>query len=120
MAGRIADIVRDYYARFGSSEWDRLKSIGEGPIEFAVTCHWEEIVEADARDLSRWPDASFDAVLSLGPFYHLPVPKDREKAAAEMQRILQPGGRAFVALTPRYTFLRGEVLHSDHDYQYPV
>lgn len=36
-----------------------------------------EIVEADARDLSRWGDASFDAVLSLGPFYHLPDRLDR-------------------------------------------
>src|SRR5262245_8006038 len=28
----------------------------------------EAIVEADACDLSRWPDASFDAVLCLGRF----------------------------------------------------
>ena len=41
----------------------------------------EAIVEADACDLGRWPDASFDAVLCQGPFYHQPDPTDRERAA---------------------------------------
>ena len=66
----------------------------------------EAIVEADARDLSRWTDGSFDAVLCLGPFYHLPDPADRDRAAAELARLLHPGGTAFVALMPRYAFLR--------------
>lgn len=66
----------------------------------------EEIVEADARDLSRWADGAFDAALALGPFYHLPDPADRDRAAAELARVLRPGGVAFVALMPRYAFLR--------------
>ena len=66
----------------------------------------EAVVEADACDLSRWDDASFDAVLALGPFYHLPDPNDRERAARELTRVLRPGGHAFVALMPRYAFLR--------------
>ena len=66
----------------------------------------EEIVEADACDLSRWPDGSFDAVLALGPFYHLPEEEARERAAAELARVLKPGGFAFVALMPRLSFLR--------------
>ena len=66
----------------------------------------EEVVEADARDLSHWADNSFDAVLSLGPFHHLPDPKDRNRAAAELRRVLHVGGTAFVALMPRYAFLR--------------
>ena len=32
-----------------------------------------DIVEADIRDLSRWPSGFFDATLALGPFYHLIV-----------------------------------------------
>ncbi len=32
----------------------------------------EAVVEADACDLSRWEDGRFAAVVSLGPFYHLP------------------------------------------------
>lgn len=68
--------------------------------------HVEAIVEADACDLSRWLDASFDAVLCLGPFYHLPDPADRARAAAELARVLRPGGIAAVAFMPRYTLLR--------------
>ena len=66
----------------------------------------EEIVEADACDLSRWADGSFDAVLALGPFYHLPEQEARERAAAELARVLKPGGFAFIALMPRFSFLR--------------
>jgi SAM-dependent methyltransferase len=66
----------------------------------------EEITQADARDLSRWSDRSFDAALCLGPFYHLPEPDDRERAAAELNRVLCSGGVVFVALMPRYAFLR--------------
>ena len=66
----------------------------------------EEVVEADARDLSHWADNSFDAVLSLGPFYHLPDPNDRRRAVSELRRVLRVGGTAFVALIPRYAFLR--------------
>jgi SAM-dependent methyltransferase len=66
----------------------------------------EAVVEADACDLSRWPDASFDAVLCLGSFYHLPDPADRARAATELARVLRPGGIAAVALMPRYALLR--------------
>jgi hypothetical protein len=31
----------------------------------------EDIVQADARDLSLWAGGSFDAVLFLGPFYQV-------------------------------------------------
>ena len=73
----------------------------------------EEIVEADACDLGRWPDGSFDAALSLGPFYHLPAPAERDRAAVELARVLRPGGLAFVALLPRYAFLRRTVALAD-------
>jgi SAM-dependent methyltransferase len=66
----------------------------------------DDIVVADARDLSRWAEGSFDAVLALGPFYHLADPADRDRAAGESARVLRPGGFAFAALMPRYAFLR--------------
>lgn len=66
----------------------------------------EAIVEADACDLTHWPDASFDAVVCLGPFYHLPDTHDRDRAACELVRVLRPSGVAFIALMPRYTLLR--------------
>jgi ubiquinone/menaquinone biosynthesis C-methylase UbiE len=85
----------------------RLLSIAHSKIQQSeARASVEEIIEADACDLSHWRDISFDAVLSLGPFYHLPDPGDRDQAIAELRRVLRPGGRAFVALMPRYAFLR--------------
>ena len=55
---------------------------------------------------SRYNKNSFDAVLSMGPFYHLPDPADRERAADELLRVLQPGGLAFGAFLTRYSFLQ--------------
>ncbi len=72
----------------------------------AVRALIEDVAEADACDLARWESASFDAALSLGPFYHLTDRHDREHAASELARVLRPGGVAFVAVMPRYAFLR--------------
>lgn len=56
----------------------------------------------DARSL-RWPEASFDAVLLLGPLYHLPEREDRLKALREARRVLRPGGVIFAASISRFT-----------------
>ncbi len=77
----------------------------------------EAIVETDARDLSRWNDASFDAVLSFGPFYHLPDEPDRDRACTEMARVLRPGGLVFVAMMPVYAFLRRTLMLEDERFQ---
>lgn len=91
-----------------------LLSIARSKIDQAgVGAMVEEIVEADACDLSHWADDSFDAVLCLGPFYHLPDPQDRHRAATEIGRVLRPGGLAFVAFMPRYAFLRRTLAISD-------
>lgn len=79
-------------------------------IAAGVESKIETIVEADACDLARWADDSFDAVLALGPFYHLPDPADRERSAAEVARVLRPGGVAFIALMPRLAFLRRTIV----------
>lgn len=47
--------------------------------------------EGDARDLPHDDDA-FDAVVMLGPLYHLPDAADRARALAEAHRVLRPGG----------------------------
>jgi ubiquinone/menaquinone biosynthesis C-methylase UbiE len=60
----------------------------------------EAIVEADARDLSTWSDGSFDAVLVLGPLYHLPEADDRTRAVREVMRVVRAGGIVFFALMP--------------------
>jgi ubiquinone/menaquinone biosynthesis C-methylase UbiE len=55
----------------------------------------------DVRDLGKFPNGSFDAVLAMGPFYHLQDPLDRAIAAREISRVLRPGGFAFLAFIPR-------------------
>lgn len=71
--------------------------------EAGVQSHIEDVVTCDVCDLSCFGDASFDAVLCLGAFYHLVEPADRERAASELVRVLGPGGTAFM---PLYTLLR--------------
>ncbi len=46
----------------------------------------------DAADLSRFPDNSFDAVLSLGPMYHLYEADEVGRAIDEAIRVTKPGG----------------------------
>ena len=61
----------------------------------------------DARSLP-FADRSADAVLLLGPLYHLPEPSDRERSLAEALRVLRPGGLLFAAAISRYaSFLDG-------------
>jgi SAM-dependent methyltransferase len=55
----------------------------------------------DARSLA-FPDASADAVLLLGPLYHLVEREDRLQALREARRLLRPGGVAVVAGISRW------------------
>jgi ubiquinone/menaquinone biosynthesis C-methylase UbiE len=55
----------------------------------------------DARAL-RLPDASADAVLLLGPLYHLPERADRLRALAEARRVCRPGGVVLAAAISRF------------------
>jgi SAM-dependent methyltransferase len=75
------------------------------------------VVEIDARDLSRWADDTFDAVLSLGPMYHLTSASDRSDAARELARVTRPGGLVAVALMPRYASVRRLLSLADERWQ---
>lgn len=58
----------------------------------------------DARHLDL-PDARADAVLLLGPLYHLTERADRLRALAEAKRVVRPGGWVFGAAISRFTSL---------------
>jgi ubiquinone/menaquinone biosynthesis C-methylase UbiE len=64
------------------------------------------IFECDARDLSQFADESFDAVLMMGPLYHLLDAGDRCTAILEAKRVLRPGGRFFAVYISRTAVLR--------------
>ncbi len=65
----------------------------------------EAVLTLDAVDLGRFDDASFDAVVAFGPFYHLTEESDRTLAAREVARVLRPGGRLFATFMPRTYWL---------------
>jgi SAM-dependent methyltransferase len=58
----------------------------------------------DARELDA-PDASVDAVLLLGPLYHLTERTHRVEALAEARRVLRPDGYLFAAAISRFASL---------------
>lgn len=55
----------------------------------------------DARDLDL-PDSSMDAVLLLGPMYHLAERADRIQALQEARRVVRTGGPIFIAAISRW------------------
>jgi len=61
-----------------------------------VSCR---VGDARALDLSS---GMADAVLLLGPLYHLTQPADRAQALRESARILRPGGLLFAAAISRW------------------
>ncbi len=62
--------------------------------------------QGTATDLSRFPDDGFDAVLLMGPLYHLLEEEARQKALFEAQRVLKAGGVLFAAFISRYAPMR--------------
>jgi diguanylate cyclase (GGDEF)-like protein len=88
---------------------------------------WEALAESsaftaaigDARSLDQ-PDDSADAVLLLGPLYHLLDREDRLQALREARRVLRPGGILAAAVVSRHSALlafasRGELDSARRD-----
>jgi ubiquinone/menaquinone biosynthesis C-methylase UbiE len=72
------------------------QSPGEQPLASATV--------GDARRLDH-PDASADAVLLLGPLYHLTERSDRLLALSEARRVARPGGVVLAVGITRFTSL---------------
>lgn len=69
---------------------------------------------ADARDLRAINKNDFDAVLLMGPLYHLVEEEDRKKALQEAHARLRKGGVIFSAFISRYGIF-GDVLKNIPD-----
>jgi len=70
--------------------------------------------QGTATDLARFPAGSFDAVLLMGPLYHLLEECERRQALAGAYRVLAPGGVLFAAFITRYA------AHRDCAARYPA
>jgi SAM-dependent methyltransferase len=76
---------------------DRARRLATGPGRVTAEV-------GDARDLPA-EDGSFDAVLLLGPLYHLTERADRVRALREAARVVGPGGLVFAAAISRFASL---------------
>ncbi len=72
------------------------------------------VQEGDARRLGR-EDESCDAVLLMGPLYHLVERSDRVQALREAYRVLRPGGVVFAKAVNRYASLIYGLTSGDID-----
>ena len=80
------------------------KRVIEEGLERKVT-----LLVADARDLSDVTSSAFDAVLLMGPLYHLVLEEDRKTALREVFHRLKPGGVIFSSFISRYGVM-GDVM----------
>jgi S-adenosylmethionine-dependent methyltransferase len=64
------------------------------------------LAQGTATDLRCFPDETFDAVLLMGPLYHLLEAGTRRQALAEAARVLRSGGVLLAAFITRYAILR--------------
>lgn len=69
---------------------------------------------ADARSLPQ-PNGYADAVLLMGPLYHLPAAAQREAALREARRVLAPSAVLAVAAISRYASALDGLAHSRTD-----
>lgn len=59
------------------------------------------------------PDSSVDAVLLMGPLYHLVEERDRLQALREAWRVLRPGGVLLATAISRFAALLDQLVHLD-------
>jgi S-adenosylmethionine-dependent methyltransferase len=69
------------------------------------------LVVADARDLGQVTETGFDAVLLMGPLYHLVEEADRKVALKEAFDLLRAGGIIFSSFLSRFGII-GDLLRN--------
>lgn len=81
------------HAKWLAEDGHRVTLIDPVASQVAVAAQLPGVtaVVGDARELP-WDDASFDAVLLMGPLYHLTDREHRVQAVAEAARCARPGG----------------------------
>lgn len=67
--------------------------------------------QGTATDLSRFEDRIFDAVLLMGPLYHLLDASERLQALREAYRVAKPGAPVFASFIGRYAGHRDAAAH---------
>ncbi len=74
-----------------------------------------QLVVADARDLSQVSETGFDAVLLMGPLYHLIQEIDRQAVLKQVFDRLRPGGILFSSFISRFGIM-GDLIKDTPDW----
>jgi SAM-dependent methyltransferase len=100
LANRIGRVTAtDIYGQGGFAGNEAEATMLTDPSAFAPFPYREDHLDVrwmDARELD-FDDGSFDVVFSLSSIEHFGSPRDIARAAAEIGRVLRPGGHAFIA-----------------------
>ncbi|XMB67908.1 class I SAM-dependent methyltransferase [Mycoplasmatota bacterium zrk1] len=75
----------------------------------------DDYIVSSATEI-MFKENSFDAVLCLGPMYHLLDENDREKVLSGIRKILKPGGTAIIAYINSYGLFRSSVTEFPEDF----
>jgi SAM-dependent methyltransferase len=98
----------DVSARLLDTAWSKLRASG----------FQEQIIDIDlasAANLNCLANEKFDAVLLLGPLYHLCSLDERRRSVSEAWRVLKPGGLFFAAGINRLAYLRDLLRESPRE-----
>ena len=95
---RVSDTVRCPHVKHDGSQDKEGKPDGGGDTDRRPDQAHQHT--GDARQLELASESA-DAVLLLGPLYHLDRRRDRVQALAETKRIVRPGGPVFAAALER-------------------
>jgi len=94
-----------------------LVDLSDSCLQFARVKAREANVElndyvcANATDLTPFSSENYDALMLMGPLYHLLSRGEREKAVAEAGRVLKLGGVVSASFITRYAPIRHAVKH---------
>lgn len=92
-------VATDIYGEGAFAAREAQSSMLTDPASHAPAYQWrEEALEVHHMDGRRltFPDASFDAVFTVSSIEHFGAPGDVARAAAEIGRVLRPGGHALI------------------------
>lgn len=76
----------------------------------------EDLICEDARNLQCLPDDAYDAILLMGPMYHLLDRGERMEVLQNVKRILKPEGVAIVAYLNSWGILKAGVTEFFESY----
>lgn len=73
--------------------------------------HFEKVVTGDASQPLPFADESFDAVLMMGPLYHLTTVDQRQQALREAKRLMKPNAPIFAAFITLFGAVQSIIIN---------